>query len=93
MASPHSKGHYVGGGKTRKPKVSYKTRGAARNALVRRLIRDWLEMNTYPCTGGGGEGSGADLHFHFGHSTPKQRWSTWKREVSKRIRFLVTGKA
>jgi hypothetical protein len=52
------------GHKTREgvTKRNYPTRFAARKALLRRLVLDWVEMGTYPCT------SGNVLHYHFGHS-------------------------
>ena len=94
----NSKGH-----KTRKGivKRNYPNRFQARKALLRRIALDWLEMGTYPCN------SGNELHYHFGHSTPRQRWEShlqlqrWRYgrfvkrpyyEGRQRLKYLFTGK-
>lgn len=84
---PNGKGHYTGSrgeGGNRRPKRRYPTRTAARKGLLRRLVRDWLEMGTYPCTGGDNE-----LHYHFGHSTPRERWDSWKDLQAYRFKYRV----
>lgn len=96
---PNARGHRLRG--TDKPKRSYPTRWAARKAVVRRIALDMVEMGTYPCT------SGNRLHYHFGHSSPRQRWESWKQlqryrlgkygkrpyyTLRLRLRFLFTGK-
>lgn len=100
---PNSKGHKS---RTNHIKQNYPSRFAARKALFRRLVLDWVEMGTYPCTSGV-DARGGKLHYHFGHSTPRQRYEGWKAlqrwrfrrlvqhpyyEGKRRVRYLFTGK-
>jgi hypothetical protein len=85
---PNGKGHYSRSRGEKYEKRNYPSRFAARRSLVRRWVLDWIEMGTYPCTGGQQEENGK-LHYHFGHSSARERWEGWKDLQRYRLRHNV----
>lgn len=74
---PNGKGHYSRHRGERYEKRNYASRWQARKSMMRRWVLDWIEMGTYPCTGGKQHENGK-LHYHFGHSSARERWEGWK---------------
>jgi hypothetical protein len=85
---PNGKGHYSRNRGEKYEKRNYPTRFAARRSMVRRWALDWIQMGTYPCTGGKQEENGK-LHYHFGHSSARERWEGWKDLQRYRLRHNV----
>ena len=85
---PNGKGHYSRHRGERFEKRNYTSRWQARKSMMRRWMLDWVEMGTYPCTGGKQEENGK-LHYHFGHSSARERWEGWKELQRFRLRHHV----
>jgi hypothetical protein len=88
---PNGKGHYSRHRGEKYAKRNYDSRWQARKSMMRRWVLDWIEMGTYPCTGGKQEENGA-LHYHFGHSSARERWEGWKDLQRFRLRHHVLFK-
>jgi hypothetical protein len=89
--TPNGRGHYSRHNGVKYSKRNYKSRFQARKALVRRILLDIAEMGTYPCTGGQQKENGK-LHYHFGHSSPRERWEGWKDLQQYRFQHRVMFK-
>jgi hypothetical protein len=85
---PNGSGHYSRHRGEKYAKRNYNSRWAARRSMMRRWALDWIEMGTYPCTGGKQEENGK-LHYHFGHSSARERWEGWKDLQQFRFRHNV----